>query len=259
MWDDVFLLQSKEETIEKEIMPNFQLLLEPLLHLVVVLPLLFIFIKERTRENYLRILSVVFCYLIYYFALTLQYHFDCFNIIKGAWNWDGKIYGLACGIVLYFLFRRQFADNNFFTLKQNKEGLRSALKVALAIMCISLLGGIVNDKEFNLETLLFHLFMPGIDEEIMYRGVLLGLMCSALRTGNAAWRTPAILINAILFGLVHALSLGDGALQFNTMNFIWTGLLGYGFGYITIKTRSILIPMLTHNLYNFTLNLLSMI
>lgn len=236
-----------------------QFLLEPILHLVVIVPLLLIFMKERTKKNYLRVLSIVVCYLIYYFALTLQYHFDCFNIISGNWNWDGKIYGIACGIAMYFIFRRQFSENNFFTLKQNKEGLKSALKVAVAILAIAILGGVVNEKEFNVETLLFQISMPGIDEEIMYRGVLLGLMCSALRTGGAAWRNPAIIINAVLFGLVHSLSLGDGALQFNSVNFMWTGLLGYGFGYITIKTRSILIPMLTHNLYNFTLNLLSMV
>ena len=236
-----------------------QFLLEPILHLVVILPLLLIFMKERTTKNYLRVLSIVGCYFIYYFALTLQYHFDCFNIIDGSWNWDGKIYGIVCGIAMYFIFRRQFGENNFFTLKQNKEGLKSALKVAVAILAIAILGGVVNDREFNIETLLFQISMPGIDEEIMYRGVLLGLMCSALRAGGAAWRNPAIIINAVLFGLVHSLSLGDGALQFNSVNFMWTGLLGYGFGYITIKTRSILIPMLTHNLYNFTLNLLAMI
>lgn len=236
-----------------------QFLLEPILHLVIILPLLLIFMKERTKENYLRVLSIVGCYFIYYFALTLQYHFDCFNIIGGSWNWDGKIYGIACGIAIYFIFRRQFNENNFFTLKQNKEGLKSALKFVVAILAIAILGGVVNEKEFNLETLLFQISMPGIDEEIMYRGVLLGLMCSALRAGGAAWRNPAIIINAVLFGLVHSLTLGDGALQFNSVNFIWTAILGYSFGYITIKTRSILIPMLTHNLYNFTLNLLAMI
>ena len=235
------------------------LFLESFLHIVIILPLLLFFMKEHTRENYLRVLSIVVCYLTYYFALTLQYHFECFNIINGSWNWDGKIYGIVCGIVMYFIFRRQFSENDFFTLKQNKEGLKLALKVVVAIIAISILGGIANDKDFNIETLLFQISMPGIDEEIMYRGVLLGLMCSALRVGGAAWRTPAIMINAILFGLVHSLSFSDGALQFNSVNFIWTYLLGYGFGYITIKTQSILLPMLTHNLYNFVLNLLSMI
>ena len=236
-----------------------KLFLESLLHIVIILPLLLLFMKERTKENYLRVLSIVGCYLVYYFALTLQYHFECFNIINGRWNWDGKIYGVICGVVAYFVFRRQFADNNFFTLKQNKEGLKSALKVVIAILSIAILGGIVNDNDFNPETLLFQISMPGLDEEIMYRGVLLGLMCSALRECGATWRSPAVIINGILFGLVHALSLSDGALQFSTANFIWTGILGYSFGYITIKTRSILIPMLAHNLYNFALNLLSMI
>lgn len=231
----------------------------PLLHIVIILPLLLYFMKERTWENYLRVLSIVGCYLIYYFVLTLQYHFDCFNIINGSWNWDGKIYGIACGIAIYFIFRRQFHENNFFTLKQNREGVKPALKVAIVILAIAIFGGVVNDKEFSIETLLFQISMPGIDEEIMYRGVLLGLMCSTLRTGGAAWRNPAIIINAVLFGLVHALSLGEGALQFNSVNFIWTSIIGYSFGYITIKTRSILIPMITHNLYNFTLNLLAMI
>ncbi len=236
-----------------------QMVITPLLHIAIILPLLLIFMKERTRENYLRVLSIVVCYFIYNAALTVQFQFNCLNIIHGSWNWDGKIYGLACGIALYFLFRRQFIENDFFTLKQNKEGLKSALKVVVAIISISVLGGIVNDKEFNIETLLFQISMPGIDEEIMYRGVLLGLMCSALRTSNAVWRNPAIVINAVLFGLVHALSLSDGALQINPVSFIWTGIIGYSFGYITIRTRSILIPMLTHNLYNFSLNLLSMI
>lgn len=236
-----------------------QMVITPLLHIAIILPLLLIFMKERSRENYLRVLSVVVCYFIYNAALTMQFQFDGLNIIHGNWNWDGKIYGIVCGVVMYLLFRRQFADNNFFTLKQNKDGLKSALKVAIAIMCVSLLSGIVNDKEFNIETLLFQISMPGLDEEMMYRGVMLGLMCSALRIGNAAWRNPAIIINAILFGLVHALSFSDGALQVNAMNFVWTGIIGYSFGYITIKTRSILIPMLTHNLYNFTLNLLAMI
>lgn len=236
-----------------------QMVITPLLHIAIILPLLLIFMKERSRENYLRVLSVVVCYFIYNAALTMQFQFDGLNIIHGNWNWDGKIYGIVCGVVMYLLFRRQFADNNFFTLKQNKDGLKSALKVAIAIMCVSLLGGIVNDKEFNLETLFFQISMPGLDEEMMYRGVMLGLMCSALRTGNAAWRNPAIIINAILFGLVHALSFSDGGLQVNAMNFVWTGIIGYSFGYIAIKTRSILIPMLTHNLYNFTLNLLAMI
>ena len=236
-----------------------QMVITPLLHIAIILPLLLIFMKERTRENYLRVLGIVVCYFIYNAVLTVQFQFDCLNIIHGNWNWDGKMYGTVCGITMYFIFRRQFADNNFFTLRQDKAGLKSALKVVIAIMCVSLLGGIVNDKEFNLETLLFQLSMPGIDEEIMCRGVMLGLMCSALREGGKPSRSPAIIINGIWFGLVHSLAFQNGEVAFSVGSFIATGIVGYALAYITIKTRSILIPMLTHNLCNFANNLLSML
>ena len=178
-------------------MQNAQLLLNPLLHLAIILPLLLIFIKERTRENYLRVVSIVVCYCLYSIALVLPYLFDSLHFINGSWNWNGKLFGLACGVILYFLFRRQFADNNFFTLKQNKEGLRSALKVAIGLLSVYVLAGLLGEKEFDAETLLFQISMPGIDEEVMSRGVLLGLMCSTLREGGKPSLNPAIIINGI--------------------------------------------------------------
>lgn len=39
---------------------------------------------------------------------------------------------------------------------------------------------------------------------------------------------------------------------------IATAISGYAFAYIAFKTRSLLIPILTHNLCNFTKNLLWM-
>ena len=53
-------------------MQNAQLLLNPLLHLAIIVPLLLIFMKERTRENYLRVVTIAFCYFVCYVALTLQ-------------------------------------------------------------------------------------------------------------------------------------------------------------------------------------------
>lgn len=236
-----------------------QAFIQPLLHVLIILPLLLIFIKDRTRNNYFRVLSITFCYYIYCIFLFMPHLVDSFHIINGNWNWNGKIYGILSGIAIYFIFRQQFNDNDFFTLKQNKEGLKAALKVSCALISIFSLSGILGVKEFNLETLLFQITMPGIDEEIMFRGILLGLMCSALRNTNKAYKNPAIIINGILFGLAHSLIFQNGKVAFNTGAFIGTGMIGYALAYITIKTRSILIPMLTHNISNFLKNLFSMI
>lgn len=70
------------------------LFINPLLNIAVILPLLLLSMKERTRENYFRIFSVVLCYFICNLALTVQFHIDFLNIIGGKWNWDGKIYGI---------------------------------------------------------------------------------------------------------------------------------------------------------------------
>lgn len=241
-----------------------QIFITPLLNIVVILPLMLLFMKERTRENYLRVLSVIICYFICNLALTIQYHAGFLNIIHGSWNWDGKIYGIIWGITAYFIFRKLFNQNDFLTLKQNKEGLRPAIIAAIILITtftiIGVMGNLLQgNNEFNLEALLFQISMPGIDEEIMFRGVLLGLLCSSLRSGKTIWRNPANMIVAVLFGLVHALNFTDNSLNFNTANFIWTGAVGYGLGYIALKSRSILIPILTHNLCNFFQTLVLML
>ena len=235
------------------------LFINPLLNIAVILPLLLLFMKERTWENYFRIFSVILCYFICNLALTVQFHVDFLNIIGGNWNWDGKTYGIIWGIAAYFIFRNQFSENNFFTFRQNKEGLKSAIWAAVLVIGIPTLLGTLNTKEFNLETLLFQITMPGFDEEIMFRGVLLGLMCSCLRNDGPTWRNPANLITSILFGLVHALNVDGGSVSFSVSSFIWTGMIGYGLGYMTLKTRSILLAIVAHNLCNFLQNLVAMI
>ena len=235
-----------------------QILIQTLLNIAIILPLLLLFMKERTKTNYLRILCIVLCYFVSALALILP-NITVFNFINGSWNWDGKIYSIVCGIAMYFLFRKQFCVNNFFTLKQNKAGLKAAIWTAIAIIGLRVLGGALRSKEFNLETLLFQLSMPGIDEEIIFRGIILGLTCSSLRGGRSAAWNPSIMINTILFGLVHSWSYQDGVLDFNLVSFIGAGLVGYVLTYITLKTRSILLAMLTHNFCNFFPNLVSML
>ena len=243
-----------------------QALIQPLLHLAIILPLLLFFLKERSRKNYLRVGSIILCYYLCCVALFLPHLVDWLHIIDGKWNWNGKVYSILCGIAMYFAFRKQLSNNDFFTLKQNKEGLKAGLKAAITIFAFSVLPILLAQqveqltihKEFDPETLLFQLTMPGIDEEIFFRGILLGLMCSTLRSGTSAWSNPAIIINAILFGLGHALRFYEGEATFSTGVFIATAISGYAFAYIAFKTRSLLIPILTHNLCNFTKNLLWM-
>ena len=99
---------------------------------------------------------------------------------------------------------------------------------------------------------MFQLIIPGIDEEIMYRGILLGILMNCINQKYALSNYFSILIIAILFGLVHALRFTvNFSIGFNIFNFISISIIGYILGWITIKNKSIVLPILVHNMSNF--------
>ena len=190
-----------------------KIFIEPLLHIAVILPFL-LCLKNRGRINNLRILSITFCYYIYSIALLLPKLFDVCNFINSRWNWDGKIFGIICCVLLYLIFRKLFGDNDFFTFKQSKDGLKpAALGAAIVVLISAVIWAILGNTQFNIESLLFQISLPGIDEELMFRGLILGLMCSSLRTIQSSFGNTAIILNAVLFGLMHALTLTLPLLQ----------------------------------------------
>ncbi|MGL5958822.1 MAG: CPBP family intramembrane glutamic endopeptidase [Phocaeicola sp.] len=84
---------------------------------------------------------------------------------------------------------------------------------------------------------------------VSYRGVLLGLLSSSLKQRISSWGNPSILITAILFGLMHALCIDkSNYISFDIIYFIQMGVAGYIWGWITIKSRSLLLGVLSHNL-----------
>ena len=115
-------------------------------------------------------------------------------------------------------------------------------------------------SKFNLETLAFQISLPGIDEEIMFRGILLGLLATSLKDKISFLGNPSVLLTAILFGFMHALTLNkDYSINFEPIYFIQTGFAGYVWGWITIKSRSILLAIVSHNFSNFFGTLSTMI
>jgi hypothetical protein len=120
------------------------------------------------------------------------------------------------------------------------------------VICATIIWYIFGKSDFDLESLAFQLTLPGIDEEIMYRGVLLGLLMSGLKGQIKIIGNPSLLISSILFGIIHALKLDEGFTpKFNLIYFLQTGLAGYAWGWVTIKSRSIVLAIISHNFSNF--------
>lgn len=236
-------------------------LLEAILQVSVIAFFALFLIDRKTRDNYLRILFFALVYVGYQIVLVLPKISPPLVFIDSRWNWEGKIFGIVFGVICYFIFRKCFKENDFFTLRQDKENFKKSLAVAvIAVLLVTAIAYLTGSSEFNAETLVFQLTMPALDEEIMFRGILLGLLMTALRDKVPFLGNPAVILTAILFGFLHALTLEkDYSLDFEPIYFIHTGLGGFIFGWITMKSRSILLAVLCHGLANFFAALVTMI
>ncbi len=95
-------------------------------------------------------------------------------------------------------------------------------------------------KQLPLPLVLFTLAAtPAICEEVLFRGFVL----SSLHKKSATW---AIVVSALLFGLMHVLTANVLAIE----RFLPTTFMGLILGWLAIRTRSIWPGMLLHVLHN---------
>jgi membrane protease YdiL (CAAX protease family) len=86
--------------------------------------------------------------------------------------------------------------------------------------------------------------IPSIFEEVVWRGVILAAF---LRVYD---QRKAIIFSALCFGLWHIVSLLDGNLVLTAGNIVWAAILGLFYGYVSLKTGSLLPAMIVHYLGN---------
>lgn len=78
-------------------------------------------------------------------------------------------------------------------------------------------------------------FLPGISEELLFRGALLPLF-------GLNWKSA--LVTAAIFGILH---LGNGR---NYSFAAWATFVGLAYGYATISSTSMVVPVVSHALNN---------
>jgi len=103
---------------------------------------------------------------------------------------------------------------------------------------------IIDGKFIFLGWFLFILMLiPGIWEEVSFRGVI-----STLNLRKYS-RTTVLIVVSILFGLFHFFNLLAGSpLVFTGIQVIYASLLGFLFGYLFIKTKSLIPSIILHYL-----------
>jgi len=103
------------------------------------------------------------------------------------------------------------------------------------------------------DTLAFQLTMPGLDEELFYRGVLLVMLNEAFGRPLSVLGAPmgwGALVSSFAFGLTHALGYADGGFSVDATALALTGLPALLLVWIREKTGSVVLPILLHNFAN---------
>jgi len=196
-------------------------------------------------------------YLVYDFLLT-RFFFALPNFPPElTWNWGGKFMSLS-GMLLIASLPILGYRKCGLTFSQN-EGFRSALLALLILSAICFYFAISGaDGPDTWETIAFQWTMPGLDEEVFYRGVLLLMMNEAFG-GRVSVLGAQIgyggLLTSVLFGLAHGLSYGEGAYAFDTTLFLITAGPSLLLLWMRERTGSVLMPIIAHNVANgaFTL------
>lgn len=174
-------------------------------------------------------------------------------------NWQGKLLSLAAMLAIAAL--PAFGWRRIgLTLAQTPGSLRSALPVAcLYFAFFLLLAFLFPNGEPDPENIAFQLTMPGLEEEIFYRGLLLFALYKAftgrVRFLGVDWGWGALL-SSLLFGLVHAFGFSDGQFGFDPLIMALTALPAFIAVWVRLRTGSLLIPILMHNFGNSVMNLL---
>jgi membrane protease YdiL (CAAX protease family) len=90
-----------------------------------------------------------------------------------------------------------------------------------------------------------YISFPSIFEEMAFRGIVLTAFL------NRYSERKSIVFSSLGFGLVHALNLVNGADPVWTMGqIVWAFIIGLFYGYVFVRTRSLLPSMIVHYLGN---------
>lgn len=202
-------------------------------------------------------------YLIY--SVALVYGAEFINPLLGFstlhWSWGGKILAIGEWLIVILAMGKVIpkfkAADAGFTLKQNKGSIVPSFIVICFVLGLVFFRGSFSTENLQAETLMFQATMPGFDEEPMFRGVLLYILCLGVMSGSTSLAGAKIswagIIIALLFGLIHGVKVEELGVSIQGGTILITGFIGFVLLWLRQRTGSLVLPVLFHNLWNFSL------
>lgn len=184
-----------------------------------------------------------------------------FSILKLPLNmgWMMQILSalVVVGIAFYLGHPKELLA---WKLPENGWLMPTLIVVSSSLLLSIFMGYLYPEPSFpkGFEYFAYEATMPGVGEELGFRGLVLGLLLTYAYQNNWSKKGYWImfLLPSIPFGLLHVLEVtGTEAI----VTFFYTGAIAIGLGWLRMKTGSLFTCVLAHNLINVVGTLLTLL
>lgn len=224
-----------------------------LLSLLLVTPLVLLGLRGQTEKRNWKLLAASAA-----LVLSTNLATQLGSRLNGAldWNWVGKLACMCVVAVFFYLLPANLRRSSGILNLPSRGSGRAIVACSLLCALIGALAAAAPGYTADAETVAYQLLMPSLAEEPVLRGILPALLGAAL---GSPWRWGAAplgwwwLACAMLFGLGHAITWqSQGAIQFETIPMVFSGLIGLLFGWLAARCGSVWPCVLCHSLINTT-------
>ncbi len=231
-------------------------LMTQLLHLTIITPFIVIALRKRKKRNIQYILLFAAFFLIGSLIRGVPFYIKSIDFVHTMWNWGGKFCAMLFSIMFVIIYRKIPLAEYGVTWRHHPSSLMPCLVLTTFYVAAGFIIGLLtySGYSFSLEYLFFELSMPGLDEEIFYRGVGLALLNKAFGKNKDLFGAKigwGLIVISLLFGLVHGVHLSDELiLRIDLFSVLLTTVSGVLLGWLRERSGSLVLPILAHNLGN---------
>lgn len=171
------------------------------------------------------------------------------------WNWAGKVLSLVLSLLVIVTLRLSAAAVGLTSQLRNTQ--IGVIAVLLFIVWGTCLGLYFKPGALDAETILFQATMPGLSEELVYRGIVPAILLGLVRGKGPTQDMPWVVIfsTAIVFGAWHGLQYSNGSFGFDVLSALFPFIGSIPGGCLRFKTGSLLFPVLVHSFANVAFHL----
>lgn len=234
-------------------------LFTPLIWMLIILPIVIVaFIKsEKGQLKYLAFFILYFLFDCYLQQLSMKY--VSLEFLGLRFTWIGKILSFVTSLVIIYAVSKSDRQEIGFTTNTNsKKSIKSGLLFFFGFLLFDFVFKMIlfpKGGSFNLETFAFQATMPGLTEELAFRGISLWLLDKVFLP---KWTFKGIkfgwgfIIVTLLFGIVHGVFLtAHHVFKFDIITIVYLALISsLSVGLLRKFSGNLIYPILGHNTIN---------